>query len=416
MYHASRTPETAVDYQIYLAIYRRNWEASSDTVGPLTLDPASVPALVNLSRANAMRIAANVNDMSTGNSTITAAEFFFDTLGAPGTGRTLVASDGAFDSPTEGVQTLAGVDPGWTSPSCHVVYIRGQDAAGNWGSASQTGVCIEGTTGPDTIPPIPPTIASARLSGTGLADVTITWTASSDEGFLGGTVKYQVFRSASIGGPYAQVGADINGVGLPTYSLVDPNVAPNTFFYYVRSTDGAGLIANSTQTAGRTQFAVAAGMNYLSVPFIQADESLSAVLQTVNVAGAWTFDRCVGGGTWYSWSSQRPAGHNSLQSVSHRVGLIVDATAAGTFAVAGIVPTSTTISLCTGWNLVGDPSFRSGYTVASLKADTGVVSVLGFSPTSPGYTIALSDATVLSAGATYWVKVTTGSVWVVPGR
>src|SRR5436309_2699618 len=192
----------------------------------------------------------------------------------------------------------------------------------NWGSASQTGVCIEGTTGPDTTPPVPPTIASARLSGTGLADVTITWTASSDEGFLGGTVKYQVFRSASIGGPYAQVGADINGVGLPTYSLVDPNVAPNTFFYYVRSTDGAGLIANSTQTAGRTQFAVAAGMNYLSVPFIQADESLSAVLQTVNVAGAWTFDRCVGGGTWYSWSSQRPAGHNSLQTVSHRVGLI----------------------------------------------------------------------------------------------
>src|SRR5256712_1600874 len=154
VYHASRTPETAVDYQIYLAIDGRNWESSADLQGPLALGPMSVPSLVNLSATNAMRIAASVNDMSTGNSTIAAAEYFFDVLGAPGTGRTLAASDGAFDSPTEGVQTLAGVDPAWTSPSCHVVYIRGLDAAGNWGPASTTQVCITGTAGVDTTPPL----------------------------------------------------------------------------------------------------------------------------------------------------------------------------------------------------------------------------------------------------------------------
>ena len=250
----------------------------------------------------------------------------------------------------------------------------------------------------------------------GLADVTITWAASSDEGFLGGTGKYQVFRSATIGGTYAQVGLDINGVGIPQYSFTDANVAPNTFFYYVRSIDGVGLMANSSQTAGRSQFAVSAGMNYLSVPFIQADESIGVVLQTVGVRGAWTYDRCAPGGAWYSWSSQRPAGHNSLQTVSHRVGLIVDATAAGAFAVAGIVPSSTTFNLCAGWNLVGYPSFRAGYTVLSLKTDAGVLSVLGFSPTAPGYTVALADSAVLQTGATYWVKVNTSSTWIVPGR
>src|SRR5207247_440829 len=131
--------------------------------------------------------------------------------------------------------------------------------------------------------------------------------------------------------------------------------------------DGVGLIANSTQIAGRTQFAVAAGINYLSVPFIQADESLLTVLQTVNVAGAWTYDGC--SGAWPSYSALRPAGQNSLRTASHQIGLAVDVSSAGTFAVAGLVPGTTAVGLCRGWNLVGNPSFRSGYTVAMLKAE-----------------------------------------------
>ncbi|TLZ58323.1 MAG: hypothetical protein E6K17_01185 [Methanobacteriota archaeon] len=414
VYHASRTPETAVDYNIYLAIYSRNWDAAADLTGPLTINPASVPALVNLSQTNSMRIAANVNDVSTGNSTIAGAEFFFDVLGAPGTGRALVASDGAFDSPTEGVQTLAGVDPGWVSPSCHVLYIRGLDAAGNWGPPSQTQVCIQGSTGPDTTPPIPAAIASARLAGATLADVAITWRASTDEGFLGGTVKYQVFRGATLSGAFAQIGADITGVGLPTYTYTDVGVAPNTYFYYIRSVDGVGLIANSTQRAGRTQFAVAAGKNYVSLPLVQADESLGAVLQTLNVRGAWTYDGC--SNAWSSWSSARPAGQNPFQIVSHRLGVILDLGAAGTFAVAGLVPVTTTFSLCKGWNFVGNPSFRTAYTVANLRFDTGASAVLGFSPVTPGNTIALADTTVLQAGVAYWVKVGGSSLWIVPGQ
>ncbi len=144
-------------------------------------------------------------------------------------------------------------------------------------------------------------------------------------------------------------------------------------------------------------------MNYVSVPFVQADESLGTVLQNVNVRGTWTYDGCTR--TWSSWSSGRPAGQNPLLTLSHRVGVIVDLAAAGTFAVAGIVPTSTTISLCAGWNLVGNPSFRTGYTVANLKAETGATAVLGFSAAAPGNTVARADPTVLQAGVAYWVKV-----------
>ena len=152
----------------------------------------------------------------------------------------------------------------------------------------------------------------------------------------------------------------------------------------------------------------------MSTPLIQSDESITTVFQTVNLRGAWTYDGCTR--TWYSWSSSRIAGQNTLQTVSHRVGVIVDLVGAGTFAVAGIVPTTTTIPLCTGWNLVGNPSFRPSYTVLNLKQDTGATQVLGFSPAAPGNTVVLSDPTVLQPGLAYWVRVGAPSVWVVPGQ
>ena len=414
VYHASRTAVTAVDYQVYLGIYQRNWETLPDTEGPLTTSPAAVPSLVDLSQTGSARIAANVNDMSTGNSSIAAAEFFFDATGADGTGRPLFASDGAFDSPAEGVQVLAGIPDTWSSPSCHDIYIHGQDAAGNWGAFARTQVCVQGFSGPDTTPPLAPVITSARLSGPGLANVELRWQASVDEGFLGGTVRYRVFRAASLAGPWTQLGTDVIGAGFPSYAMEDVGVAPNTFFYYVQSIDGVNLTANSTERAGRTEFAVGPGLNLVSLPFVQADEAIGTVLQTLSVRGAWTFDAC--SQTWSTYDASRPIGRNSLRTVSHAIGLYVDATASGTFAVAGLVPGTTTIPLCTGWNLIGNPSWRSGYTVGSLKAELSASQVLGFSTAAPGYTVALSDATVLQPGASYWVKVGGSAIWIVPGQ
>jgi hypothetical protein len=65
---------------------------------------------------------------------------------------------------------------------------------------------------------------------------------------------------------------------------------------------------------------------------------------------------------------------------------------------------------------VGNPSFRPGYTVANLKAETGATQVLGFAPAAPGNTVVLSDPTVLQPGLAYWVRVSAPSVWIVPGQ
>jgi len=191
-----------------------------------------------------------------------------------------------------------------------------------------------------------------------------------------------VFRAASLAGPWTQLGTDVIGAGFPSYAMEDVGVAPNTFFYYVQSIDGVNLTANSTERAGRTEFAVGPGLNLVSLPFVQADEAIGTVLQTLSVRGAWTFDAC--SQTWSTYDASRPIGRNSLRTVSHAIGLYVDATAAGTFAVAGLVPGTTTIPLCTGWNLIGNPSWRTGYTVASLKAEVAASQVLGFDIESLG--------------------------------
>src|SRR5262249_7667146 len=74
----------------------------NDTTGPLTSSPAVSPSPTNA----APTVTASVSDVNQGSltgSTISTAEFFIDAAGANGTGTAMNASDGAFNSTTEGV-------------------------------------------------------------------------------------------------------------------------------------------------------------------------------------------------------------------------------------------------------------------------------------------------------------------------
>ncbi|HEY1011429.1 MAG TPA: M14 family zinc carboxypeptidase, partial [Herpetosiphonaceae bacterium] len=79
------------------------------------------------------QLAATINDTLNGNQAISAAEAYLDTPPwRGGTPIALSAADGAFNSPAEAVQgTIASVSAGR-----HLVYLRGRDAAGNWGPFS----------------------------------------------------------------------------------------------------------------------------------------------------------------------------------------------------------------------------------------------------------------------------------------
>ncbi len=87
-----------------------------DTAGPVTSGVAYAGGTLT----------ATVSDAGTGGSNIAGAEYFVDTVGAPGTGTAMAAANAPFDNPTEAV--TATVTPALTGGS-HTLYVRGQDSA-----------------------------------------------------------------------------------------------------------------------------------------------------------------------------------------------------------------------------------------------------------------------------------------------
>jgi carboxypeptidase T len=102
----------------------------------LQLAGASAPA------GFALTISATISDAANGGDPIAAAEAYVDTPPwAGGTPLALSATDGAFDETVETVQgPVSALDaaPGW-----HLVFVRGQDANGNWGPVSALFVEME---------------------------------------------------------------------------------------------------------------------------------------------------------------------------------------------------------------------------------------------------------------------------------
>jgi len=81
-------------------------------------------------------ITATIDDTGNGGQPVAAGEYYVDTppwiSGA--VPHALAAADGDFDSQVESVAAVASYEG--LAPGPHVVYVRGQDAAGNWGPFS----------------------------------------------------------------------------------------------------------------------------------------------------------------------------------------------------------------------------------------------------------------------------------------
>jgi hypothetical protein len=164
------------------------------------------------------------------------------------------------------------------------------------------------------------------------------------------------------------------------------------------------------------------GWNLISVPLIQDDTSITTVLSDVG-DGTTTWNRAL----WYDpldsanhwkqyytgWSDPL----NDLTTVNHKVCLWVYITnkGDGVLTVTGTSPTSTSIILRTGWNMVGYPAQDDTvqYTVANLKTDTGATIVEGFNSSATYKTSILPDSYSLLKGKGYWVYVPSAVTWVV---
>lgn len=262
--------------------------------------------------------------------------------------------------------------------------------------------------------PRPPSFVGADLSGTKLENLTITWNTSPDDGagFVS-VAGYNIYRGTThnpFGAGYGLIASLPNGTDNFTDGLAGEG-NPNNYFYQVCALSFDGNISCGDIQAAKFTRPLSIGVNLVSIPLIQSDESIQTVLQTVSFDKAWYYDSLSQRWKWYS--DFKPY-DGELLTIDHVVSVWLDVSGDSNLTVAGLVPLTTNIDLVPGWNLIGHPSFNSTLTVADLKNGVGAERVEGFHASAPPYFLReLSDIDVLQPGFGYWIYVDGPAVWVI---
>ena len=115
--------------------------AAGDVAGPVVVagSPSTNPAPLLI--PNAATLSASVSDLETGGGTVAAAEWSIG--GAPAAAGSGTAMSGAFG--TTQVAVSASVPTNALPNGANTMWVRGQDAAGNWGPATPLDIVVNGT-------------------------------------------------------------------------------------------------------------------------------------------------------------------------------------------------------------------------------------------------------------------------------
>jgi len=239
-----------------------------------------------------------------------------------------------------------------------------------------------------------------------------------------------IFYSTNSGTNWIPIASGEPNDGLYTWTVPSISSSSVRFRVAVRdSTMAATTTASasdfiiSSATTGLTcnlQFTGAPGnplgWRLVSFPFIPTNPDASAILSSLgtNYAGARAY---VSSDASDPWKSINPAsGSRDLATLDQSMAFWVDITGPATLSVTGDLPIAPQrIAMNAGWNLVGFPTFRAGYTIADLKAATGATRVEGFDETATPYFLqVLPDTYVMALGEGYWVYVPAPTTWNVP--
>jgi hypothetical protein len=375
------------------------------------LAPQVLNVLVNNSKTTTTLIGtpvylnATISDANTGNSDIILANY---TDGVTNwiTSTDMLADDGLYNSPVEDVTTLIDTS-GW-SIGMHTICVYAEDSWSNYNLSSADCVQLDVL----AFGPLPPIMLDAQLSGVGMGDVVVTWQASGDDGVgLDNVVEYEVYSSNLYGGLY-NLDTTIPAIDQATYQHTCVGCGygdPDDYFFYVRAYNGMEY-SPSPNRAGKFVRHLTTGTQLFSVPLVLSDNSLGAVLQTIQFDKIWTFDASDMTDHWKSYDVMKPY-KGDLSTIDHTKAYWINVLVEDDLVVAGLVPVLTQIQLRAGWNLVSFPSLNPLYTVGQLKLDIMAMAVEGFDPAVPYCLTPLLDFNMVTAGEGFWIYVTTDRVW-----
>lgn len=120
------------------------------------------------------------------------------------------------------------------------------------------------------------------------------------------------------------------------------------------------------------------GWHLISIPGESASSDVSDVLDSIagNYETAYANDACDISDSWKIYDPSAPPFANDLTEIDRTKGIWVNMTVTDTLVMTSTVPVSTTIDLCTGWNLVGYPSAHERPIVEALESITGTYSII----------------------------------------
>ncbi len=186
-------------------------------------------------------------------------------------------------------------------------------------------------------------------------------------------------------------------------------------------TSANGVEVYITQTRPSYKINLLEGWNLISLPMIQTDTSLDAVLASINgqYKAMQYFDPSDAANPWKHYEVSKPPSLNDLTDLNHTMGIWIYITEPGgtTLTVYGNeFVTGQSIIIRPGWNMVGYPSKSDKPRDVALNNTATDIDWVGYFDASTDRFVILSAGENMEVGRGYWVHSmrTIDIVWNVP--
>ncbi|MFO7991634.1 MAG: PQQ-binding-like beta-propeller repeat protein [Thermoplasmata archaeon] len=180
---------------------------------------------------------------------------------------------------------------------------------------------------------------------------------------------------------------------------------------YIGSADGnvyaIGWSTTPTYTIDLFAGGNSEGWNYVSFNITPLNDDLESILEDADNGISGNYDKVMyyyaKETEWETYVPTRASHFNGLKSWNHTMSLWIHMTADDNLTVNGTIPSTTTIPLLPGWNMVGYPSSTGRLASDTLPLDVSKIGVFnGSREYNLEYIYDLSTCT-MTAGKGYWV-------------